>query len=61
MNHSSKFVNCVARSVKIGSEVFIGLFALEDIEKGKELRYNYGICGEEWMKVSSYFNDLFHG
>ena len=51
VNHSTKHSNCVAKPVTINEKMFIGLFAIADIVKGDELRYHYGISGEEWMKV----------
>ena len=52
INHSSKKANVVAKLVCHNQEKLIGLFALRDIKKGTELRYHYGISGEDWMKVS---------
>lgn len=55
INHSSRHVNCVAKPVKRGNDVYICLFATQNILTGTELRYDYGIRGLDWQKVKNHF------
>lgn len=43
--------NCIPKHIYDGDALYICLFAHKDILPGTELRYNYGISGEEWQKV----------
>ena len=53
INHSKRYINAVPKKViSDDGTSFIGIFALTDIKKGMELRYDYGITGMEWQKVS---------
>lgn len=47
---SSK-ANCVMRKVKGGTKVYLALYALKNIEKGEELRYDYGVKDLPWRQL----------
>ena len=46
--------NCVMRKIEVDGSPYLCLFALEDIEDGLELRYNYGESGLSWRKVKPF-------
>jgi SET domain-containing protein len=51
-----KHANCIAKPVFLAGKPRILLFAVTDIKKGTELRYDYGGKHLPWRKVSSYIN-----
>ena len=55
INHSSRHVNCGAKPVKRGNDVYICLLATQNILAGIVLRYGYGIRGRDWQKVKNHF------
>ena len=53
VNHSghNKYKNCYPKLIEEDGDAYICLFALNDIPAGMEIRYSYGISGQEWQKV----------
>ena len=43
--------NCTMRKIKGENKVYLALYALRNIEKGEELRYDYGVKGLPWRQL----------
>ena len=39
------------RKIKGENKVYLALYALRNIEKGEELRYDYGVKGLPWRQL----------
>ena len=48
VNHSKEKANLYPRSVRIGGDLRIGLFAKKPLEPGQELFFDYGYSMEGW-------------
>ena len=44
--------NCSIKNISLREEVHLCIFAKKKIEPGEELRYDYGVQGLPWRKVS---------
>ena len=51
VNDSATNANCVVKPIYDDRTLHLCLIALKDIEKGVELRYNYGVGGLTFRKV----------
>ena len=43
--------NCAMKKIKGGNKVYLVLCALRNIEKGEELRYDYGVKDLPWRQL----------
>ena len=55
----SNKANCVMRKVKGGTKVYLGLYAHRNIEKGEELRYDYGVKDLPWRQLKGIATQTF--
>ena len=44
--------NCVMKAIHVAGQTRLCLFALTNICAGEEIRYNYGVPGLSWRKVT---------
>lgn len=50
--------NCVMKKIKGGNKVYLVLCAIKNIEKGEELRYDYGVKDLPWRQLKGIVTQL---